>query len=367
MHLIINWEDFLQHHWQKHPVLLKKSISDFMNPVPPEALEKLLTEKNLEYQLIQKRHRKCQLVHQSFNGYASLGQRNWSLRVEAIHHWHRPAEEFLSLFRVFPDWVKEELTVFFSVPGGGIGPQTKPSDLLVIQGMGRSRWRVWHQLLSLEHYNKNDFAEPIINEELISGDVLYIPKEFPREAISSEATMSYCLQFWTENSLRMIRNWTESLSDENHRGIDYAPSPDLLLREDPTEILPQDITALQDMMSQFLLQKRDHLDTWFVQNMSQTAYELPKAPETQVYSVSQVQTLLQQGNPLHRLMGLRMLHIGNRYFVNGESIDSDYAAAWNILARNRTIDGLLLIKFIKDDDFLAQLTLLINQGFWYFQ
>ncbi len=24
MHLMINWEDFLQHHWQKHPVLLKK-------------------------------------------------------------------------------------------------------------------------------------------------------------------------------------------------------------------------------------------------------------------------------------------------------------------------------------------------------
>uniref|UniRef100_UPI002A4E1C74 winged helix domain-containing protein n=1 Tax=Candidatus Williamhamiltonella defendens TaxID=138072 RepID=UPI002A4E1C74 len=84
-------------------------------------------------------------------------------------------------------------------------------------------------------------------------------------------------------------------------------------------------------------------------------------------SPSQVQTLLQQGHPLRRLMGLRMLHIGNRYFVNGESLLSDHAAAWNILARNRTIDGLLLIKFIKDDDFLAQLTLLINQGFWYFQ
>jgi len=85
-----------------------------------------------------------------------------------------------------------------------------------------------------------------------------------------------------------------------------------------------------------------------------------------VYSVSQVQTLLQQGNPLHRLMGLRMLHIGDRYFVNGESLASDYAAGWNILARHRTIDGHMLIKFINDADFLAQLTLLINKGYWYF-
>nr|WP_320408742.1 winged helix domain-containing protein [Candidatus Hamiltonella defensa] len=139
--------------------------------------------------------------------------------------------------------------------------------------------------------------------------------------------MGYCLHFWTDNSLRMIRKWTESLSDEHHRGIEYSPSPDLLLREDPTEILPQDITALQDMMSQFLVQKREHLETWFAQEMSQTAYELPKAPEAEVYSPSQVQTLLQEGHPLHRLMGLRMLHIGDRYFVNGESLDSDHADA----------------------------------------
>jgi len=257
--------------------------------------------------------------------------------------------------------------VLFSVPGGGIGPQTKPSDVLVIQGMGRSRWRVGDRLSStVFDYGQNDFSEAIVDEELSSGDILYIPKGFPYEAASTEAAMSYCLNFWTDNSLRMIRNWTESLSDDNHRGIEYSPSPDLLLRDDPTEILPQDITALQDMMSEFLIQKREHLENWFAQEMSQTCYELPKAPEAEVYAPSQVQTLLQQRNSLHRLMGLRMLHIGNRYFVNGESLALDYADAWNMLARHRTIDGQMLIKFINDTDFISELTLLINQGYWYF-
>ncbi|WP_235655671.1 winged helix domain-containing protein [Candidatus Williamhamiltonella defendens] len=108
------------------------------------------------------------------------------------------------------------------------------------------------------------------------------------------------------------------------------------------------------------------METWFAQEMSQTSYELPKAPEAEVYAPSQVQTLLQEGHLLHRLMGLRMLHIGDRYFVNGVSLSSDYADAWNILARHRTIDGLLLIKFINDSDFISELTLLINQGYWYF-
>ncbi|WP_254592014.1 cupin domain-containing protein [Candidatus Hamiltonella defensa] len=190
MHLIINWEDFLQHHWQKHPVLLKKAISHFINPVSPEELEKLVTEQALESQLIQRNHGKYQLVHKPFNGYASLGQRNWSLRVEAINHSHRPAEKFLSLFRVFPDWVKEELTVVFSVPGGGIGPQTKPSDVLMIQGMGRSRWRVGDRGSSpVFDDGQNDFSEAMVDEELSSGDMLYIPKGSAHEAISSEAAM----------------------------------------------------------------------------------------------------------------------------------------------------------------------------------
>nr|WP_235661301.1 winged helix domain-containing protein [Candidatus Hamiltonella defensa] len=121
------------------------------------------------------------------------------------------------------------------------------------------------------------------------------------------------------------------------------------------------------MMSQFLLQKREHLENWFAQEMSETSYELPKAPAAKVYSVSQVRTLLQKGSRLNRLMGLRMLHIGNRYFVNGESLDSDHADAWNILARHRTIDGLLLSHMIQDSSFMAQLTVLLNQGYWYFQ
>ncbi|BGI53621.1 cupin domain-containing protein [Candidatus Hamiltonella defensa] len=60
-------------------------------------------------------------MYKPFNRYASLGQSNWSLKVEAMNHWHRPIEELMSLFRIFPDWVKEELRVSFSLPGGGIG------------------------------------------------------------------------------------------------------------------------------------------------------------------------------------------------------------------------------------------------------
>jgi len=101
--------------------------------------------------------------------------------------------------------------------------------------------------------------------------------------------------------------------------------------------------------------------------MSQSSYDLPMAPAAQVYQPSQVQSILQQDISLCRLMGLRMLHIGDRYFLNGESLASNHAGAWNIMAHNTTINGYMLRKFIDDNDFMTQLTLLINKGYWYFQ
>jgi len=87
----------------------------------------------------------------------------------------------------FHHWYKENLTVSFSsVPGGGISPQTRPSDVLVIQGMGRSRWSVGDRGSSpVFDYGQKDFSEAIVDKELSSGDMLYIPKGFPHEVISS--------------------------------------------------------------------------------------------------------------------------------------------------------------------------------------
>ncbi len=61
--------------------------------------------------------------------------------------------------------------------------------------------------------------------------------------------------------------------------------------DDPTEILPQDITAIQNIINQFLLQQRDSLKTWFDQKMSQSSYDLPRSPAAQVYPSSQVQSI----------------------------------------------------------------------------
>ncbi|KJU59940.1 JmjC Cupin hydroxylase, partial [Salmonella enterica subsp. enterica serovar Heidelberg str. 90-0318] len=36
--LTLNWPDFLEHHWQKRPVVLKRGFSNFIDPLSPDEL-----------------------------------------------------------------------------------------------------------------------------------------------------------------------------------------------------------------------------------------------------------------------------------------------------------------------------------------
>lgn len=38
--LTLNWPDFLERHWQKRPVVLKRGFNNFIDPISPDELEK---------------------------------------------------------------------------------------------------------------------------------------------------------------------------------------------------------------------------------------------------------------------------------------------------------------------------------------
>ncbi|EFN5660240.1 cupin domain-containing protein, partial [Escherichia coli] len=36
--LTLNWPDFLERHWQKRPVVLKRGFNNFIDPISPDEL-----------------------------------------------------------------------------------------------------------------------------------------------------------------------------------------------------------------------------------------------------------------------------------------------------------------------------------------
>lgn len=113
--LTLNWPDFLERHWQKRPVVLKRGFNNFIDPISPDELAGLAMESEVDSRLVSHRDGNWQVSHGPFESYDHLGETNWSLLVQAVNHWHEPTAALMRPFRELPDWRIDDLMIF-SVP-----------------------------------------------------------------------------------------------------------------------------------------------------------------------------------------------------------------------------------------------------------
>ncbi|MDA4736559.1 cupin domain-containing protein, partial [Enterobacter kobei] len=69
---------------------------------------------------------------------------------------------------------------------------------------------------------------------------------------------------------------------------------------------------------------------------------------------------------LSRLSGLRVLNVGGSCFVNSEPLDVSDATAADALCRYTLLGQEELGEALQNPTFIAELTALVNQGYWYF-
>ena len=107
--LTLNWPDFLERHWQKRPVVLKRGFNNFIDPISPDELAGLAMESEVDSRLVSHQDGKWQVSHGPFESYDHLGETNWSLLVQAVNHWHEPTAALMRPFRELPDWRIDDL------------------------------------------------------------------------------------------------------------------------------------------------------------------------------------------------------------------------------------------------------------------
>lgn len=263
--LTLNWPDFLERHWQKRPVVLKRGFSNFIDPLSPDELAGLAMESEIDSRLVSHQDGKWQVSHGPFESYDHLGESNWSLLVQAVNHWHEPTAALMRPFRALPDWRIDDLMISFSVPGGGVGPHLDQYDVFIIQGTGRRRWRVGEKLQMRQHCPHPDLLqvepfEAIIDEELEPGDILYIPPGFPHEGYALENAMNYSVGFRAPNSRELISGFADYVL-QRELGNTYYSDPDMPSRKHPADILPQEMDKLRNMMLD-LINQPAHFQQW---------------------------------------------------------------------------------------------------------
>lgn len=250
--LTLNWPEFIERYWQKRPVVLKRGISNFIDPISPDELAGLAMENEVDSRLVSHQDGKWQVSHGPFESYDHLGENNWSLLVQAVNNWHEPTAALMRPFRALPDWRMDDLMISFSVPGGGVGPHLDQYDVFIIQGTGRRRWRVGEKVPMKQHCPHPDLLqvdpfEGIIDEELEPGDILYIPPGFPHEGYSLENSLNYSVGFRAPSGREMISGFADYVLQRELGSYRYS-DPDVPAREHPADILPEELDKLRGMM-----------------------------------------------------------------------------------------------------------------------
>lgn len=369
--LTFDWQEFMEKYWQKQPVVLKNAFPNFIDPITPDELAGLAMEPEVDSRLVS--HTEDGQWHASngpFEDFDNLGETGWSLLAQAVNHWHEPSAELVRPFRVLPDWRLDDLMISFSVPGGGVGPHIDQYDVFIIQGMGSRRWRVGDKLPmrqfcphpALLHV---DPFTPIIDEDLEPGDILYIPPGFPHDGFTHETALNYSVGFRGPNGRDLVSSFAD-YALENDLGGEHYSDPDLTLREHPGKVEEYELDRLRGMMVEMLNQPED-FKQWFGRFATTPRHELDIAPAEPAYEQSEILDALMQGDSLTRLSGLRVLNVGERFFVNSEPLNTKNAKAADVLCRYTTVGKSELGEAMQDEEFIEVLTELVNQGYWYFE
>ena len=127
-----------------------------------------------------------------------------------------------------------------------------------------------------------------------------------------------------------------------------------------------ELERLQSMMIDMIKQPED-FKQWFGRFATTPRHELDIAPAEPPYTEEDVVDALTGGEKLRRLSGLRVLHIGDSFFVNSEQLETTDANALDALCRYTTVGQGELGEALQNPAFVAELVRLINQGYWYFE
>lgn len=186
----------------------------------------------------------------------------------------------------------------------------------------------------------------------------YIPPGFPHDGFTFETTLNYSVGFRGPNSRDLISSFAD-YALENDLGSEHYSDTDLTLREHPERIEAHELECLRTMMIEMINQPED-FNNWFGRFISTQRHELDVAPAEPPFEQSEVVNALLDGEVLTRLSGLR---VGDSLFINSEKLEMPDAQVADALCHYTEITRETLGDGLQNPAVVAELTVLINQGY----
>jgi 50S ribosomal protein L16 3-hydroxylase len=369
-------EHFMVNFWQQKPVVIRQGFEDFQDLISPNDLAGLAMEDAVESRLVYKKDDAWQAETGPFKSYKRFGKTGWTLIVQAVDHFSPEVAALVKPFDFLPKWRLDDVMISYATPGGGVGPHIDLYDVFICQGSGRRRWRVG------DRGNHKQFAahaalwhtepfEPIIDVELLPGDILYIPPGFPHDGVTLEESMSYSVGFRAKSACDMLSGLADHVIDKD-LGKALLSDPKRPVHHQQGRIDARDFDLIKAHMKSLLdddMVLADFAGSYF----SKTKCALDLQALDDALEVSDVTGAL-QNQPLIRTGGLRCFYLDASVaqgvcFVDGERYEFGQALSQTVahLCDNDALTLDWMGDALEDDAFATQITAWVNAGYWYFE
>lgn len=364
---------FLRDYWHKKPLLIRGAYPDFKPPLMPEELAGLACEEGIESRIVEKvgaNGKPWQASHGPFDDetFARLGDRDWTVLVQAVDHYVPEVAELLKDFRFIPTWRLDDIMISYAPTGGGVGPHMDNYDVFLIQGAGKRRWQlgkfidedepVIHgiDLRILEHFEVDQGQDWVLEP----GDMLYIPPRIAHNGISeSDDCMTYSVGFRAPSADEIVTSYADYRGEQLSEMLRYADAD--LAVGNSGEL---DDAALERARQLILstLDNREQLKQWFGRYMTQTKYPDQLIEPDEYVDATTLREALAKGAQLERALGSRFAWHDEEnnqaiLFVDGDGMLATKALAF-LLGSSAPIPASAA-----DDDAAADLLAkLVNRG-----
>ncbi|MDC8757096.1 cupin domain-containing protein [Janthinobacterium fluminis] len=369
-------EHFLEHYWQQKPVVIRQGFQHFKDLISPDELAGLACESQVESRLVYKTDGQWQAEIGPFESYERLGERDWSLIVQAVNHWSPEVAALVEPFSFIPKWRLDDVMISYATPGGGVGPHIDLYDVFICQGSGRRNWRVGdrgehRQFAAHPALLHTDPFEAIIDVELLPGDIFYIPPGYPHDGITLEHSMSFSVGFRAKSARDMLSGLADHLID-NELGSALICDPRRPVHRQQGRIDASDFARIKAHLQAIL--DDDNLIADFAGcYLSKTKCLLDLQELQDPFDEAELAGLLAHDS-LVRIGGLRCFYVDATLadgvcYIEGERFEFGAACRDAVIALcdNEVLPPALLKAGLQQPAFVAALTQWVNCGYWYFQ
>lgn len=280
--------NFLQTHWNQHPLFLPNLFQAGQSPVTGNDLAALSEYHFHHARLIQHYPNDSTnpytLTHGPFpeSIWSSLPEQNWTLLIQNLERSVPAVNDLIASFSFLPNWRVDDIQASFAVRGGGVGPHVDNYDVFLVQVAGTRRWKISNTAIPPD---KEDLVPDIdvrvltdtssLDEEYVlkAGDVMYVPPRFPHHGISMDDNcITLSVGFRAPSAAYLLSSWVEHLNESHQlNDVFYTDDTKDLVNgiQDPGRITSRAAARALDLLTKsFQAGGSDEFKAWFSREMS---------------------------------------------------------------------------------------------------